>query len=64
MKSNTFTTLALASIVQALLSLAASRAPITDVKVTFYDWPDNSPPGPANVFDYRRGNSPDGDLIA
>lgn len=64
MKRHTFTTIALASIFQSLPSHAASCGAINDVKLTFYGWPDNSPPGPANAFDCGRGKDSNGDPIA
>ncbi len=62
MKSNTFTAVALAYTIQT--SSAASCEAKDNVKVTFYGWPDNSPPGPANAFDCGRGKSSDGEPIA
>ena len=64
MKHTRSNILALVSLLQAIPSLASSCAPINNVKVTFYGWPDNSPPGPANAFDCGRGKGPDGEPIA
>ena len=64
MKNTRISVLALVSLLQAIPSLAGSCAPINNVKVTFYGWPDNSPPGPANAFDCGRGKGADGEPIA
>lgn len=64
MKNTRFSVLALVNLLQAIPSLADSCAPINNVKVTFYGWPDNSPPGADNAFDCGRGNGPDGEPIA
>ena len=64
MKNTRISVLALVNLLQAIPSLAGSCAPINNVKVTFYGWPDNSPPGPANAFDCGRGKGPDGEPIA
>ncbi|CAD6590791.1 MAG: hypothetical protein ASARMPRED_005007 [Alectoria sarmentosa] len=48
----------------ALPSAQASCGPISDVTLTFYGWPDNSPPGSDNAFDCGRGTNADGNPIA
>ena len=48
----------------ALPSAQASCGPISDVTLTFYGWPDNSPPGSDNAFDCGRGNNADGNPMA
>ena len=55
-----FITLALACALIALPSTLASCGPINDVTLTFYGWPDNSPPGSDNAFDCGRGKNADG----
>jgi len=62
MKSRLPTAIALAYIIQT--SSAASCEAKDNVRVTFYGWPDNSPPGPANAFDCGRGKPSDGEPIA
>lgn len=55
-----FVILALAYALIALPSTLASCGPINDVRLTFYGWPDNSPPGSDNAFDCGRGDNADG----
>lgn len=55
-----FVIVALAYALAALPSTLASCGPINDVTLTFYGWPDNSPPGSDNAFDCGRGNNADG----
>lgn len=62
MRSYTYTALALASAVR--FTYAASCEAKDNVKITFYGWPDNSPPGPANAFDCGRGKDSSGEPIA
>lgn len=35
----------------ALVGLASSCSIFNNVEVTFYGWPDNSPPGPGTAYD-------------
>ena len=56
-----FVILALTYALSALPSALASCEPISDVTLTFYGWPDNSPPGSDNAFDCGRGTNPDGE---
>ena len=49
------------ALLTALPSALASCLPITDVTLTFYGWPDNSPPGSDNAFDCGRGLNADGE---
>ena len=59
-----FVVLALAYALSALPLTLASCGPIDDVTLTFYGWPDNSPPGSDNAYDCGRGNNADGEPIA
>lgn len=59
-----FVILALAYVLIALPSTLASCGPIDDVTLTFYGWPDNSPPGSDNAFDCGRGKNADGNPMA
>ncbi len=59
-----FIILALAYALRALPSALASCGPINDVTLTFYGWPDNSPPGSDNAFDCGRGKNADGSPMA
>ena len=53
--------LILACALIALPSALASCGPISDVTLTFYGWPDNSPAGSDNAFDCGRGKNADGE---
>ena len=52
-----FVGLLVACALTALPSALASCGPINDVTLTFYGWPDNSPPGSDNAFDCGRGKN-------
>ena len=64
MKSNKLNALALTCIAGALPTLAQQCSTVDNVFITFYGWPDNSPPGADNAFDCGRGKGPDGEPIA
>lgn len=59
-----FVILLLACVLTALPSALTSCGPISDVTLTFYGWPDNSPPGSDIAFDCGRGKNPDGNPMA
>lgn len=64
MKGFAFFSVASVGFMGALPSTAAQCSTIEDVKLTFYGWPDNDPPGADNAFDCGRGTGSDGEPIA
>ncbi|CAM6083359.1 unnamed protein product [Calypogeia fissa] len=60
MKLSTIFPLALTFTAAALIVTASACSVVSNVEITFYGYPDNSPPGPDIAYDCGRGTSASG----